>query len=467
MASTAATRRKQKQEQESAGRPEFGVIGSTGLKHQGGRLQEEFHPELRYGQRAIKVYTEMSWNDGAVGALLFAFKNLIRQTDFFSAPSGDTPAHQEQADFLGEALDDMSISWSDLISEILSMLPYGWSYFESVYKLRAGKSEDPSRRSKFDDNKVGWRKHSIRAQDALDRWEFDEGGGVKGAWFYPTAYGGSPVFIPIEKSLLFRTESRRGSPEGVSLLRTAYRSWHFKKRLEEIEAIGAKKDFVGMAEFSVPERVYMSDAPKDQAVIEALKVIGQQMQRDEFDCIIHPADTDEEGKPTGWGFKLVQSGGSRQFDLHQSIIRYRAEMLMSVLAQFLALGTEKVGSFSLASTQTALFSYAIGAILDAITDVFNRFAIPRLFTLNGVDPELWPTLEHGDIERPELPELAQYISTLVTAGVLTPDDKLEGFAREHGTLPPQETNPEPRPAEKRRRRRRLGAQLHLFRGGRE
>jgi hypothetical protein len=39
--------------------------------------------------------------------------------------------------------------------------------------------------------------------------------------------------IPIEKSLLFRTSIAKGNPEGVSLLRTAYRSWYFKKRLEE------------------------------------------------------------------------------------------------------------------------------------------------------------------------------------------------------------------------------------------
>ncbi len=238
-----------------------------------------------------------------------------------------------------------------------------------------------------------------------------------------------------------------------------------KKRLEELEAIGAKRDLVGLPDFTVPHHLFLSQKSEDKNALARLKEQGQRVQQDEYACVVRPSPVDQEGKPTGYDFGLVKSGGARQFNLHQSIVRYRNEILMSVLAQFLALGQDKVGSFSLASTQTNLFSYALGAVLDSVTDVFNRIAIPRLMTLNAVPVDLWPTLEHGDIERPELAELSQYVATLVGAGALSPDDNLEGFLREHGTLPPVDVEahaqgPRETPAEKRKRARKT--QLNLF-----
>ena len=52
-------------------------IGSTGLEHSGGRIHEEFLPQLR-GRRAIQVFKEMRDNDPTVGAMLFAVEMLIR-----------------------------------------------------------------------------------------------------------------------------------------------------------------------------------------------------------------------------------------------------------------------------------------------------------------------------------------------------------------------------------------------------
>jgi hypothetical protein len=55
--------------------------------------------------------------------------------------------------------------------------------------------------------------------------------------------------------------------------------------------------------------------------------------------------------------------------------------------------------------------------------------------VNGVDPKLWPTLEHGDIESPELKEIASFVSNLTDAGVLVPDETLERRMRELAGLP--------------------------------
>ena len=59
--------------------------------------------------------------------------------------------------------------------------------------------------------------------------------------------------IPMSKALLFRTKSRKNNPEGRSILRNAYRSWYFKRRIQEIEGIGIERDLAGLPVMHGPE----------------------------------------------------------------------------------------------------------------------------------------------------------------------------------------------------------------------
>ncbi|HAM41632.1 MAG TPA: hypothetical protein DCP69_09935, partial [Candidatus Omnitrophica bacterium] len=49
----------------------FSEIGQTGLLRYSGYVNEEFHRDLT-GDRALKIYKEMSTNSATVGACLFA-----------------------------------------------------------------------------------------------------------------------------------------------------------------------------------------------------------------------------------------------------------------------------------------------------------------------------------------------------------------------------------------------------------
>ena len=108
---------------------------------------------------------------------------------------------------------------------------------------------------------------------------------------------------------------------------------------------------------------------------------------------------------------------------------------MSMLGEFILLGSESVGSFALADSKTSLFSQALGTYLDSISSEFNNQAIPKLMRLNGFDEKDFPTLAYDDIEVPALGELTSALSGLVGSGVLTPDDKLEEYVREQANLP--------------------------------
>lgn len=413
------------------------IIGDSGLKRTGGRIYEEQLRKLS-GIRAIRAYSEMASNDAIVGAILFAIEMLCRQVQWTVEDASDNKADTDASEFVRECMDDMSHTWEDMISEILSMLTFGWSYHEIVYKYRQGPSKDPSRRSKYDDGRIGWRKLPLRSQESLYEWDFQDDGGISGMK-QQIIYGPNQgiVTLPIEKALLFRTKSDKNNPEGRSILRNAYRSWYMVKRIQEIEAIGIERDLAGLPVMEVPAEILNAGASEDQKTLLAdLKNIVSEIRRDEREGLIIPAELDNENMPTGFKFKLLSTGGNRQFDTNEIVTRYEQRIAMTVLAEFIMLGLDKVGSFSLVSSKMNLFSVALDAWLDSIEAVFNRYAIPRLFEVNGWNLEKLPQLKHGPVQDVSIDELGKFISDIGRAGIpLTLDNELENHLRRKANLP--------------------------------
>jgi len=412
-------------------------IGNTGLERFGGQIYEEFLPELK-GIKAIRVYKDMSSSDPTVASIIFATQMLIRQVEWRVEPYSRDKEDLNNADFLNSCMDDMSMTWSDTISEILSMLIYGWSYHEIVYKQRLGPSKDSTKNSKYKDGKIGWRKIPVRSQDTLNNWIFDETGGLQGMeQLAPPNY--IVKVIPIEKSLLFRTISQKNNPEGMSILRGAYRPWYFKKNIENIEGIGIERDLAGLPLAYVPPELLSPTAtPEEKNVLNEIKRIVTNVKRNQQEGIVMPNLYDDKGNRL-YEFTLLTSGGKRQFNLNETIQRYDQRIAMTVLADFILLGHESVGSYSLSSSKTNLFAVALGAWLDSIAQVFNRYAVPRLFEINGWDIDRLPKIVHGDVESIDLKELGDYISKLSGSGMqLFPNNELENYLLKVANLPKSE-----------------------------
>jgi hypothetical protein len=409
-------------------------LGQTGLKQSGGIIDAEWLNQLK-GIRGVRAYTEMRDNDAVVGAILYAIESLIRQVEWTVRPADDSDAALDAARFLEECVEDMSNDWESFISETLSMLVFGFAPFEICYKVRGGDSEDVTRRSKYNDGRIGWRKFSIRGQDTIAKWIFDEDGVVSGM---VQRVDFDEVVIPIEKLLLFVTKNERGNPQGRSLLRNAFRSWYFLKRLQEIEAIGVERDLAGLPVLQVPPQIMTSKATTaERALRNELESIIQQIRRDEREGVILPAELDRDGKPTGFKLSLLSSGGSRQMNTDQIIRRYESRIAMSVLAEFILLGSDAHGSFALASSKTALFATSLRAILESMAATLNRFAVDRLFAYNPeFDQTLLPRFTYGDIEDRPLDEISSFLTQMTNVGLITPDAGLEEVLRENAGLPP-------------------------------
>ena len=385
----------------------FGEAGRTGLKQQRGVIQEEFLPQLR-GPRAIRVYEEMRLNNSTVGAALLLFEMIIRRLRWTTRPFASDNADMARAEFLDQSMHDMSYSWADHVAEFLSFLQYGHAVAELVYKRRLGLQREGSSKptSRYNDGKISWRKIPIRAQETIDRWIFDDHGAVQGMVQRIGGVGAqATVTIPINKALLFRTTVRKGSPEGTSLLRRAYLSWWYLKRFQEIEGVGIERDLAGFPVMKIPAAVIKADGAEYAAWKDAVRNI----RRDEQEGLVVPSDVDEESKAPLYEFELTHAGGERQFDINETIRRYRGDIAIAMMADLILLGQERVGSFALARQKADMMTMGLEAWADHIAEVFNSHAVPRLFALNGEPLDRLPIIVHSEVRTEDLRDMARLI----------------------------------------------------------
>lgn len=407
-------------------------LGNSGLKRTSGIIYEEFLTDLK-GTRKYQTYKEMRDNDSVIGAILFAIEMLVRQVDWRVQRNSNSEKDIFKADFLESCLTDMHNTWQETIAEILSMLTYGFSFHEIVYKRRT------KGKSKYNDGFIGWNKIAIRSQDTLDKWDFNTHGEVTAfIQIAPPEY--RIVRIPIFKGLLFKTTSQKNNPEGRSILRNAYRPWYFKKNIQEIEGIGIERDLAGLPVAWVPPEILDPNADTvDKMILEEIKNIITNIRRDEQEGVVFPLAYDENGNKL-YDIKLLSTGGSREFDTNKIIERYDQRIAMTALADFILLGQKETGSYALASSKTELFATAIGTWLNVIAETFNRKAIPRLFKMNGWVTDNLPKLVHGDIEKIDLETIAKFVNNLAGAGAtLFPNNELENYLLQMANLPTTES----------------------------
>lgn len=375
----------------------FKQLGSTGLRRHGPYIYEEFLPELRW-PRAGRIYQEMADNDPVIGAILYLAEMLVRGTTWDVSPAGDTPEDIEAATFLKSCMDDMEMSWANVISEILSMFTYGFSFHEMIYKVRRGPDErSPKYRSQYSDGRIGWRAMPIRSQTSMDEWIFNEDNELT-AFVQVAEPDYKRVIIPMSKGLLFRTRVSRDNPEGKSLLRNAYRPWFFKKHFEEIEGIGIERDLAGFPVLTAPENLdlWNDDDPQMVALRARAEDLVSSVRRDSEEGIL---------LPHGWELELLTSGSSRQIDIGSTIDRYDNRIAITMLSDIILLGN-KSGSFALADTKQSMLAASLQAQVTNIADVFNSRAVPQLFRFNSFNITKLPRIAPGQIQTPSLKEVA-------------------------------------------------------------
>jgi hypothetical protein len=260
----------------------------------------------------------------------------------------------------------------------------------------------------------------------------------------------------MSRCVLFRTKTYKNNPEGVSPLRRAFRSWRFKKRLEEVEAIGLARNLTNIPKVTVPTRMMSPSASAaEQAVRGQFQNMVSLLSRDQLTGIVMPAEL-EDGKETGYKFELLSGQGNSAMTADPVIRRYDSRILMSLASEFLLLGVEKTGSFALAAEKASSFVGSLEWTADVIANEFNRVCISALMQVNGVPPEFWPKLIHDPVAQTDVRDLGMFLSQAAAGGFITPTVATENRLRERASLPEisedewedgrEAAEPEPAPA---------------------
>lgn len=399
------------------------VLGVAGDNTRNGQIRaDEFLTELR-GKRAIKKYREMRENDSTIGAVMYAVEQILRDVDMKVKPADDSEAAKREAEFVESVLNDMEHTLDDHISESLSFLSYGFAWFEVVYKRREGMgTQNPKKRSKYNDGRIGVRKIASRAPWTVSRFDVDQKTGEILGMYQEGSFGNQKHYIPSRKSLYYRTTSINNDPSGRPIIRNAYTSYEFLNNLQAIEAIAVERELAGIPVARVPAEYLSADATAGQkAFINELQTILRDVKFNEQGYIVIPSDTypGKDGEPTNTRMvdvELMSSQGSRNIDIDPIVRRYQHDIARSVLSEFLMLGSQG-GSYALSKSKTDLFLRALESYIQTVVDVLNKQLVERLWELNGLDYALMPTIVAGDVAPHDLREIAGFLRNLNGANI--------------------------------------------------
>ena len=427
---------------EELGKMELGQGGSN-TKY-GTIRADEFLPDLK-GKRAIRKFREMRDNDSTIGAIMYATEQVLRDVEYSVEPANDTPAAEEEAEFVKTVLEELEHSLDDHISEALSHLTFGFSLFEVVYKRRRGPDlQNPKKYSKYNDGRIGVRKLASRAQWTIERFDVDKTTGDVLGVRQEQNYGFKSLFIPSTKLLHYKTTNTNNDPSGRSILRNAYASYQYLKNLQNIEAVAVERELHGVPVGRIAAEYLSPDATTDQASVRnQMEKILRDLKFNEQGYALLPSDVyrDADGKPTNQrivDIELITSNGTRNIDIHPIVQRYQHDIARSVMAEFLMLGAGQNGSYALSKSKTDLFLRSMESYINSIFDAINKQLVERLWQMNGLSFDLMPKICAGDVAPHDLRELGAYLRNLNGANIdLSDQEDIVNALLANAELPPK------------------------------
>ncbi|MGY3406113.1 hypothetical protein ACVWZV_002226 [Bradyrhizobium sp. GM5.1] len=145
-------------------------------------------------------------------------------------------------------------------------------------------------------------------------------------------------------------------------------------------------------------------------------------------------------KPNDYTVEFMDMKGNTTRDPQNSIAHHDRQIMKSVLAQFLELGSTGAsgsggGSHALSADHSALFLQSIESEARAFCAAFNKQAIKQLVDLNFDNVKAYPCIDFEGITSENVAELATTYNSLKSAGALTAQDADEDTFREMLGLP--------------------------------
>jgi hypothetical protein len=289
------------------------------------------------------------------------------------------------------------------------MLPFGYSYFEQVYRI------DDQLRARL-------RKLGPRLPKTIEDVEVASDGGLISIQQYSAMTATRVAPIPVSRLVCYVYEKEGGNWLGTSLLRPAYKHWLIKDRLLRVQAQTIERNGMGIP-------LYIGQEGASGGDLDAGLVMAQAWRAGEA-----------AGSSIPHGANLLLRGVEGDLPDAMPAIRYHDEQIArAVLAHFLNLGTQ-TGSWALGTTFADFFTLSLQTLAQQVADTATQHIVEDLVDLNWGPDEPAPRVVFDEIGSRQA-ATAQAIKVLVDAGVIFPDEFLEETVRQQFGLPPKDDDP--------------------------
>ncbi|MGW5074057.1 phage portal protein family protein [Rhodococcus sp. NPDC004095] len=373
-------------------------LGDSGVQIFNGIISsDEYRPELR-GRYAFKTYDEMRRGDATVHAGLMAVKYPIISVQWTAEAGGDDAGDEEAKELVDYNLKEV-LNWRETLTEMLTMLEFGFYVAELVFDWRTVNGVD----------RIVLTKVAYRKQTTIERWTQEDG--TPG--IVQRLTDGSTVSIPWDKLVVLSNQKEGDNWEGMSILRSAYQNWYYKKTFYQIDAVKHERQALGVVKIKYPSGA--DTKMRDEAKRAAANVRANERAYLE--------------EPEGWEIDFMDMKSNTTADPKESIAHHDRQILKNMAVQYIDIGAQgSSGSFAASNDQRALLEQQDQAIAEQIAAVVNEHVIKKIVDLN-FSVTNYPKWKPGRVAREDIEILATAVEKFKGAGILTPSDEDEEHAR--------------------------------------
>ena len=118
-----------------------------------------------------------------------------------------------------------------------------------------------------------------------------------------------------------------------------------------------------------------------------------------------------------------------------AIEHHGKQILMCVLATFVALGSDGKGSYSLSQDQSSFFVKALDDMASYFAEQIDEQVLKKWVILNYGERDIYPKLKYAPLGDLELKDIADAVSTLVAAGMIDTDVNSKIWVRDLFKMP--------------------------------
>lgn len=234
---------------------------------------------------------------------------------------------------------------------------------------------------------------------------------------------GLSVLIPANKVMVMTLGGSESNMAGVSPLVGCYRAFREKVLIENLEVIGATKDFGGILELKIPSQI-LNKANIDPTSPEAEMVRG--LMKDAANAhagdqsfFVLPSDIKEGSPQYSMTLKGIDGSG-KQYNTQDLINSRKKAILDSYGAGFMNLGNDKGGSHNLSESKQTIHSHFVERDNEIILEALNDNLIPQLLALNGIrlSQKDMPVVQSGLIIDIDMESFSKFVQRCGSSGYL-------------------------------------------------